>query len=211
MGGNPLLVPCAMQVREKSTKRKMKVGRGRQLNKMLRVLLVENPPRRLGTPRKNKPYVPFKKPREDTEAEKHSRLQLGQRGEAIEVKKGFARNFLLPFGYCVRDTPANRDTLGTDNLVIDYEARDRERRLELAKKRIAKVTVQMKRQQMPDGDMHAPVRAEQIRRSLMRQHQLELNVSDILLPEPLNRCGEHAVRVRFPDFVGQLTVTINKR
>src|ERR1700704_68616 len=48
--------------------------------------------------------------------------KLGQMGDVVRVKDGFARNFLLPRGKALRATAANKSRF--DNMKVDLEARN---------------------------------------------------------------------------------------
>src|SRR6202162_473232 len=56
---------------------------------------------------------------------------LGQMGEVVRVKDGFARNFLLPQGKALRATKDNRTRF--ESMKIELEARNLERKGEAEK------------------------------------------------------------------------------
>src|ERR1700674_3765697 len=57
--------------------------------------------------------------------------KLGQMGDVVRVKDGYARNFLLPKGKALRDNKDNRARYET--MKIDLEARNLERKGEADK------------------------------------------------------------------------------
>ena len=57
--------------------------------------------------------------------------QLGQMGDVVRVKDGFARNFLLPKGKALRATKENRSRFET--MKVELEARNLEQRGEAEK------------------------------------------------------------------------------
>ena len=57
--------------------------------------------------------------------------KLGQMGDVVRVKDGFARNFLLPKGKALRATKENRSRFET--MKVDLEARNLEQRGEAEK------------------------------------------------------------------------------
>src|SRR3954470_2434476 len=57
--------------------------------------------------------------------------KLGQMGEVVRVKEGYARNFLLPKGKALRATESNRARFET--MKVDLEARNLEHRGEAQK------------------------------------------------------------------------------
>lgn len=57
----------------------------------------------------------------------------GRRGEEVDVKPGFARNYLIPKGLALEATDANRNWFETQRKVIDEQiAKEREAAEELA-------------------------------------------------------------------------------
>src|SRR3982074_3662144 len=57
--------------------------------------------------------------------------KLGQMGDVVRVKDGFARNFLLPKGKALRATEENRSRF--ENMKVDLEARNLEQKGEAEK------------------------------------------------------------------------------
>ena len=57
--------------------------------------------------------------------------KLGQMGEVVRVKDGFARNYLLPKGKALRASEANRSRFET--MKVDLEARNLEQKGEADK------------------------------------------------------------------------------
>src|SRR5918994_6531638 len=57
--------------------------------------------------------------------------KLGQMGEVVRVKDGFARNYLLPKGKALRATKENRARF--ENMKVELEARNLEQKSEAEK------------------------------------------------------------------------------
>jgi len=58
---------------------------------------------------------------------------LGEEGEARDVAKGYARNYLFPKGYAVEDTPFNRNRMKEQQKKIELrKVRKREEAQKLA-------------------------------------------------------------------------------
>ncbi|MBN8917717.1 MAG: 50S ribosomal protein L9, partial [Rhizobiales bacterium] len=83
--------------------------------------------------------------------------KLGQMGEVVKVKDGFARNFLLPNGKALRATKANKDRFET--MKIELEARNLERRkdAEAVAEKLAGQAVVMIRQAGESGQLYGSV------------------------------------------------------
>ena len=142
---------------------------------------------------------------------------VGDRGEILKVKKGFARNHLFPKLMAVYDTIQNREKFEPYTKLIDYEARERKRVLENNKKRIDKLVVKFKRHLISPGVTHGQISAINIVQKLKKQYNIILSPSNILLAEPIiNTLGLVDVPIRITLDDGQileskLKIEIKKR
>ncbi len=63
--------------------------------------------------------------------------RLGQMGDVVRVKDGYARNFLLPQGKALRATDDNRKRF--DSMKVELEARNLAQKAEAAKRTAATI------------------------------------------------------------------------
>jgi large subunit ribosomal protein L9 len=120
---------------------------------------------------------------------------LGELGQVVKVKDGYARNFLIPQGKAKRATDAN---------LKEFEARREEleraqnEQLAKAKERGAKLdglTVQITQKAGPDGRLFGSVTNYDIVEALEKQgHEVER--SQVRMPQgPLKQVGEFPIEV----------------
>ncbi len=136
-------------------------------------------------------------------------INLGQLGDVVKVKNGFARNFLIPQGKAKR---------ATENNVADFAARRAEleaaeaAKLADAQARGAKLeglTVQISQKAGVDGKLFGSVTNADIATALLAQgHQVEK--SQVRMPTGhLKQIGEHPVSIALhPDVVVNVTVSV---
>jgi large subunit ribosomal protein L9 len=133
--------------------------------------------------------------------------KLGQMGETVRVKDGFARNFLLPRGKALRATDANRAKYST--MKAQLETRNLERRSE-AEKVAGTLNGQvlvLVRQAAETGQLYGSVSSRDVALALeaagfnVARSQIELN-------QPIKAIGLHTVPVDLHADV-QVTVTVN--
>jgi large subunit ribosomal protein L9 len=133
--------------------------------------------------------------------------KLGQMGETVRVKDGFARNFLLPSGKALRATSENKARFET--MKSQLETRNLERRSE-AEKVSAKLDGQkyvVLRQAAETGQLYGSVTTRDIA-GLMTDAGFTVDRNQIELNAPLKMIGVHAVPVSLhPDVT--VTVTVN--
>jgi len=132
--------------------------------------------------------------------------KLGQMGEVVRVKNGFARNYLLPNGKALRATKENRDRF--EGMKVELEARNSELRgqAETASKKVAGKSVVVLRQAGEAGHLYGSVSARDIA-TLLSDDAITVNRSQIVLNAPIKTIGMYKVPVALhPDV--EVTVTV---
>jgi large subunit ribosomal protein L9 len=120
--------------------------------------------------------------------------KLGQMGEVVRVKDGFARNYLLPKGKALRATTENRTRF--DTMKVDLEARSLEMRGEAEKVAATlkgkRVTVH--RQASETGQLYGSVSGRDVV-TLLADDGVSVNRSQVVLNQPIKTIGQHTVPV----------------
>ncbi len=120
--------------------------------------------------------------------------RLGQMGDVVRVKDGFARNFLLPRGKALRSTEENRTRFST--MKIDLEARSLALKGE-ASQVAAKIdgkTFTVLRQASESGQLFGSVSPRDII-SLLAAGGFNVSRSQIELNAPIKTMGRHTVQL----------------
>jgi len=133
--------------------------------------------------------------------------KLGQMGEVVRVKDGFARNFLLPQGKALRATKDNRAKY--DGMKAQLEARNLEQKKEadgVAGKLNGKSFIVV-RQASDVGHLFGSVSARDIA-DLVTKEGYSVARNQISLQAPIKTIGLHTVPVALHPEV-EVTITIN--
>lgn len=120
---------------------------------------------------------------------------LGDEGDTISVKSGYARNFLLPRGLAIPVTRANRKQV--DSLRTRAEKR-REDELATAQqvvKKLEGINVVFAVKTGPGGKMFGSVTAQDLI-SRIAEQGVELEKKQVNLYTPVKSLGKHTTRVR---------------
>lgn len=120
---------------------------------------------------------------------------LGETGDVVDVKLGFARNFLLPRGIALEATPANlrRFEEERDHLV-DRSSRELEKASALAAD-IEAQSLNFPMKAGEDGRLFGSVTSADIAAGLA-EHGVEVDRNRIQLDEPIKQLGTFKVAVR---------------
>jgi large subunit ribosomal protein L9 len=133
--------------------------------------------------------------------------KLGQMGEVVRVKDGFARNFLLPQGKALRATKDNRAKF--DGMKAQLEARNLEQKKDadvVAAKLNGKSFIVV-RQASDVGQLFGSVSARDIA-DLVSKEGFSVARNQISLQAPIKTIGLHTVPVALHPEV-EVTITIN--
>ena len=133
--------------------------------------------------------------------------KLGQIGEVVRVKDGYARNFLLPQGKALRATKDNRAKF--EGMKVQLEARNLEMKTEaegIAGKLKGKSFV-VQRQASESGQLFGSVSARDIA-TILVDGGFTVSRSQIALHAPIKMIGMHTVPVALHPEV-EITITMN--
>ena len=130
---------------------------------------------------------------------------LGQMGEVVRVKDGFARNFLLPRGKALRATQENRTRFET--MKVELEARNLELKGDAQKvaNKLNGQSFTVLRQAAEGGQLYGSVSPRDIA-ALASDRGFALSRSQIALNTPIKMIGLHKVPVTLHP---EVEVTIN--
>ncbi|MBW6420553.1 50S ribosomal protein L9 [Rhizobium sp. XQZ8] len=133
--------------------------------------------------------------------------KLGQMGEVVKVRDGFARNFLLPQGKALRANDANKKRFDSERATL--EARNLERKSEAQK--VAEVldgkTFIMVRSAGETGQLYGSVAARDIVDALAAEG-FNIGRNQVDLNTPIKNIGLHKVVLHLHSEV-EITVELN--
>jgi large subunit ribosomal protein L9 len=118
--------------------------------------------------------------------------KLGARGEVVEVRGGYARNFLLPRGLAYEATPENQRRIAKERRQAEQLAAAEAAEARNLAGRLTGIsaTVQVK----ADGEtIYGSVGATDIVAAIASEHGLNVDSSAVRLEEPIKKIGTHDV------------------
>ena len=134
--------------------------------------------------------------------------KLGQMGDVVRVRDGFARYYLLPNGKARRATKENRTRFET--MKVELEARNLELKSEAGKVsgKLDGKRVVVLRQASETGQLYGSVTPRDIV-ALLAADGLSVNRGQIVLQAPIKSIGQHKVPVALhPEVEVGITVTV---
>jgi large subunit ribosomal protein L9 len=119
---------------------------------------------------------------------------LGQIGDVVRVKPGFARNFLLPRGLAIPATQDNIRAMDRRRARLDAEEAQRAAEIERVANQMGGIRVETEQRADETGSLYGSVSAGQIA-ELLAAAGHPISERRIRLDHPLKSVGEHEVQV----------------
>jgi large subunit ribosomal protein L9 len=134
--------------------------------------------------------------------------KLGQMGEVVKVRPGYARNFLLPQGRAIRATKENLARFERERAQLEAQNLKRREEAERVAERVAGLAVVLIRTAGESGSLYGSVTARDIA-TACKEAGLTVNRQQVLLEHPIKALGLTMVRVQLhPEVTIPFTVNV---
>lgn len=132
---------------------------------------------------------------------------LGQMGDIVRVKPGYARNFLLPQGKALRANAQNRARFDNDRVQLEAQNIKRREEAERLAERMHGLTVVIIRQAGDSGSLYGSVTTRDIAEAATTAG-LTVGRNQVVLEEPIKMLGLVEARIDLHPEVS-IPVTVN--
>jgi len=134
--------------------------------------------------------------------------KLGQMGERVKVRPGYARNYLLPTGKAIRASKSNLERFERERAQLEADNIKRRGEAERVAERVAGLSVIIIRQAGESGSLYGSVSGRDIADGC-KDGGLTINRQQVLLEQPIKTLGVHQVRVQLhPEVEIQVAVNV---
>lgn len=133
--------------------------------------------------------------------------KLGQMGDVVDVKPGYARNFLLPRGKALRANKANRERFENERAQLEARNLELRKEAEAVQTKLDGESVIVIRQASETGQLYGSVATRDIAAGLT-ENGFTVERQQVSLQRPIKILGLHEVAIRLHPEVSA-TVTVN--
>ncbi len=130
---------------------------------------------------------------------------LGQMGDVVNVKPGYARNYLLPQRKALRATEENRHLFKEKRVLLEADNLERRQEAEKVGGKLDGLSVTLIRQAGEAGQLYGSVRSHDIA-DRVREAGFAIDRRQVQLSNPIKSVGVHEVRVELHP---EVSVTIS--
>lgn len=134
--------------------------------------------------------------------------KLGKIGDMVNVKEGFARNFLIPTKKALEATPKNMKALEHAKKMVNDRIRQLKKEASAVADTINNLSVTITAKTGEEGKLFGSVTSMDIAEAAKAQG-VELDKRKIHLEEPIKRLGDHTVTVKLhSDVTADIKVSV---
>ncbi|MFL5188978.1 MAG: 50S ribosomal protein L9 [Microvirga sp.] len=133
--------------------------------------------------------------------------KLGQMGETVKVRSGYARNFLLPRGKALRASEGNKKHFEAQRAQLEARNLERRKEAEVVGEKLNGQSFIILRQSGETGVLYGSVSTRDLA-EIMTQNGFTVDRNQIVLNQPIKNIGLHTVPVALHPEV-EVRVTIN--
>jgi large subunit ribosomal protein L9 len=120
--------------------------------------------------------------------------KLGQMGDVVRVKPGFARNYLLPKRKALRATKDNMARFESQRAQLEAQNLKRRQEAEAVGGKLDGLSVVLLRQASESGQLYGSVTARDIAEAVT-EAGFTIQKSQVVLNQPIKELGLHTIRI----------------
>ncbi len=120
---------------------------------------------------------------------------LGERGDIVRVKDGYARNYLLPKGLAVPATEAQKRILEEENRLRVIRDDKIKRNVQVVAEKMKNLSCTIVVQAGEEDKLYGSVTAHNITEAIVKQGY-EVDHKQVMLTEPIKKLGVYTVPIR---------------
>ncbi len=135
---------------------------------------------------------------------------VGKKGQTIDAKDGYAKNYLIPRKLAVISTDTNQKILAKNNAAEDARQLALKEEAEALAKRLEHINVEFKAKVGSDGRMFGSISPKQIEEGLQKQWGITIDKRKFIDKYPANALGYTRLKIElYKGSAGEVTGTVN--
>ena len=138
-------------------------------------------------------------------------INLGKIGDNVKVKDGYGRNFLLKYGKALRYNKENQILVNKKKDELNKKNIELKNKFKEIAKVINNKTFTFHRESKENGELYGSIKPKDITNLINEKLKAEVNPSQILLKNELNKIGVFKVEINFHvDVKASVSIKIDK-
>jgi large subunit ribosomal protein L9 len=133
-------------------------------------------------------------------------LKLGKIGDQVEVKNGFARNYLLRQGKALRASQENIELVSKKKVELNKKNEDAKIQFKEIAAKISNKTLKFNKESKENGDLYGTIKPKEVSSAFKTVLGVEINPSQIDLRQEITQVGKYKININLH---AEVTASIN--
>ena len=122
-------------------------------------------------------------------------LKLGKIGDQVEVKNGFARNFLLRQGKALRASKENIEFVSKKKVELNKKNDEIKNQFKEIASKILNETLKFNIESKENGELYGTIKPKEVSNAFKKMLNVEINPSQIDLRQEIAQIGKYKINI----------------
>jgi large subunit ribosomal protein L9 len=133
-------------------------------------------------------------------------MKLGKIGDQVEVKNGFARNYLLRQGKALRASKENIEFVKKKKVELNKKNEDAKDQFNELASKIANKVLKFNKESKENGELYGSIKPKEVSTAFKTILKVEINPSQIDLRQEITQIGKYKINVNLH---AEVTASVN--
>ena len=133
-------------------------------------------------------------------------LKLGKIGDQVEVKNGYARNYLLRQGKALRTSKENIDLVSKKKVELNKKNEESKTQFKEVASKISNKILKFNKESKENGELYGSIKPKEVSSAFMAILKVEINPSQIDLRQEITQTGKYKINVNLH---AEVTASVN--
>ena len=133
-------------------------------------------------------------------------MKLGKIGDQVEVKNGFARNYLLRQGKALRASKENVEFVSKKKSELNKKNEDSKSQFNEIASKISNKVLKFNKESKENGELYGSIKPKEVSSAFKTMLKVEINPSQIDLRQEITQIGKYKININLH---AEVTVNVN--
>ena len=133
-------------------------------------------------------------------------LKLGKIGDQVEVKNGYARNYLLRQGKALRTSKENIDLVSKKKVELNKKNEESKTQFKEVASKISNKILKFNKESKENGELYGSIKPKEVSSAFKTILKVEINPSQIDLRQEITQIGKYIINVNLH---AEVTASVN--
>jgi len=133
-------------------------------------------------------------------------MKLGKIGDQVEVKNGFARNYLLRQGKALRASKENVEFVSIKKVELNKKNEESKNQFKEIAAKILNKNLKFNKESKENGELYGSIKPKEVSSAFKTMLSVEINPSQIDLRQEITQIGKYKINVNLH---AEVTASVN--